>query len=273
MALLEYAGIPKSTYYYHIQKNSRPDKHEGLKAKIREIFNDHQQRYGYRRITMELRNQGIVANHKLVLRLMNEMGLYCKVRRKKYKSYKGDVGKVAPNVIKRDFNAEAPNCKWATDVTEFSIASGKVYLAPILDMFNGEIISFDIGKSPTLQQTAGMIDRALQQHPKLEGLIFHSDQGWQYQNRLIQRRLEKAMITQSMSRKGNCLDNAIMESFFGIMKSEMFIGYEKTFQTFDDLELAIREYIDYYNNRRIKLRLNGMSPVKFREDFFKGTLD
>jgi len=254
MALLEYAGIPKATYYYHTQKRFKPDKHKDLKKKIREIFNEHHQRYGYRRIALELRNQGSPANHKLVLKLMHEMDLRCKVRRKKYKSYQGDVGKVALNIIERNFRADAPNYKWTTDVSEFSIACGQLYLSPILDMFNGEIISFDIGKSPNLQQVTSMLDSALHRCTNRGELILHSDQGWQYQNRIFQKQLENAGIIQSMSRKGNCLDNAIMENFFGIMKTEMFHGCEKTFRTLEELELAINEYIDDYNNRRIKLR-------------------
>ncbi len=269
MALLKFAGIPKATYYYYIQKNRQEDKYKKLKEQIQSIFYENKSRYGYRRITLELRNRGIIANHKLVLKLMNELELCCKVRRKKYKSYKGEVGKSAPNIPKRDFKAEKPKEKWTTDVSEFSISSGKLYLSPILDMFNGEIISYNVSKSPNFQQTISMLDKALSSFKDLKGLILHSDQGWQYRQAEYQHRLSECGIIQSMSRKGNCLDNAIMENFFGIMKSEMFYGYEKTFKTLEELELAIREYIEYYNNRRIKLRLKGMSPVKYREHFEK----
>lgn len=269
MALLKLAGIPKATYYYYVQKNQKTDKYKELKELMRSIFYEHNARYGYRRITLELRNRGVVVNHKLVLKLMNEMLLRCKVRRKKYKSYKGEVGKSAPHVIKRDFKAEKPRQKWTTDVSEFSISAGKLYLSPILDMFNGEIISYHVGRSPNFQQTMLMLDSAFSQFEDLSGLILHSDQGWQYRQVEYQHHLEKRRITQSMSRKGNCLDNTIMENFFGIMKSEMFYGHEKEFQTLEELELAIKEYIEYYNNRRIKLRLKGMSPVQYREHFEK----
>lgn len=269
VALLELAGIPKATYYYYEKKNKKNDKYKELKEQIQSIFYAHKKRYGYRRITLELHNQGIRVNHKLVLKLMKEMDLHCKVRRQKYKSYKGEVGKSAPHLIKRDFHADKPNQKWTTDVSEFSISAGKLYLSPILDMFNGEIISYNVGKSPNFQQTMFMLNDALKKFPDLNGLVLHSDQGWQYRQMEYQYTLKKNGRMQSMSRKGNCLDNAIMENFFGIMKSEMFFGHEKEFQTLEELELAIREYIEYYNNRRIKLRLKGMSPVRYREHYKK----
>lgn len=198
---------------------------------------------------------------------MNELDLHPKVPRKKYKSYHGDVGKVAPNVLMRDFKSEKPLQKWTTDVSEFAIASGKLYLSPILDMFNGEIISYDISTSATFYQTMHMLDLAFEKYDSLDGLIMHSDQGWQYQQNRYQHRLKQRGIIQSMSRKGNCLDNAMMENFFGLIKNEIFYGKEQTFTSIDDLELAITQYIDYYNNQRIKLRLNGLSPVQYRLKF------
>lgn len=272
MALLKYADMPKSTFYYCLQKLSRQDKYKDLKEKIRSIFEANHARYGYRRITIELKKQGTVVNHKLVSKLMKQMELHVRVSKKRYHSYRGDVGKTAPNLINRDFYAEAPNQKWATDVSEFSIEAGKLYLSPILDMFNGEIVSYHIGESPNLQQTISMLDIALQQR-NTNGTLIHSDQGWQYQSGSYQRLISEAGMTQSMSRKGNCLDNAMMENFFGIIKTEMFYGYEKTFPSLEALKLAIVEYIEYYNHKRIKLRLNGMSPVEFREYFQKMQLD
>ena len=175
MALLKLAEIPKATYYYYEKKSKQDDKYKELKEEIQYIFYAYKKRYGYRRITLELHNQGIRVNHKLVLKLMKEMDLYCEVRRKKYKSYQGDVGKAAPNLIKRDFHADKPNQKWTTDVSEFSISAGKLYLSPILDMFNGEIISYNVGKSPNFQQTMFMLKDALKQFSNLKGLILHSD--------------------------------------------------------------------------------------------------
>ena len=268
-ALLKYADIPRSTFYYHLKKMSKPDKYADLKEKIADIFEANRSCYGYRRITSALRKQGIAVNHKLVSKLMKQMELRCKVRRKKYRSYQGDTGKAAPNLVARNFHADLPNQKWTTDVSEFSIAAGKLYLSPVLDMFNGEIISYHIGESANLKQTMSILNDALKKNRNCEGIIIHSDQGWQYQSGQYQRCLKNAGMVQSMSRKGNCLDNAIMESFFGIIKTEMFYGYEKTFPSLQALKLAITEYIEYYNHERIKLRLNGMSPVEYREFFQK----
>lgn len=270
MALLRCANIPKSTFYYYEEKNKNQfNKHAEIELQIVEIFMENKGRYGYRRITAELRNRGLIVNHKLVLKLMHKLNLHCKIRRKRYNSYIGSVGKAAENILNRNFKADKPNRKWTTDVSEFSIPAGKLFLSPILDMFNGEIISYNISNSPNLHQTFTMLDDAFIEHENLNGLIFHSDQGWQYQNKRYHEKLIEKGIIQSMSRKGTCLDNAIMENFFGIMKTEMFYGHEKEFGDLEDLKLAMMEYLDYYNHKRIKLRLNGMSPVQYRKNFEK----
>lgn len=238
-------------------------KNADLMASISDIFYKHKRRYGYRRITLELRNKGLNINHKKVKRLMSKMGLYSPVRRSKYKSYKGTVGKVAPNILQRNFKADRPNSKWVTDVSEFHITSGKVYLSPIMDLYNLEIISYSVSTSPSFNQTKEMIDKAFEGR-NLNGCILHSDQGWQYQMVPYQNWLKEKGIIQSMSRKGNCLDNSVMENFFGIMKSEFFYGHEFEFKTVDQLIDSIHEYIYYYNNERIKTKLKGMSPVEYR---------
>ncbi len=268
-ALLKFTSVPRSTFYYHISKNITSDKYRDLKDEIQKIYYRHNGRYGYRRITIELKKQGGIVNHKLVQKLMRELDLKGVVKKKKYKSYQGEIGVSAPNIIMRNFTASKPNEKWTTDVSEFRIEEGKLYFSPILDMYNGEIISYDINTSPNAQQTSRMLQIALDKFDDLSGLIMHSDQGWQYRMREYQEMLKKRKIVQSMSRKGNCLDNAIMESFFGTMKNEMFYGNEKTFKSLDDLKVAMVEYIEYYNFRRIKLRLNGMAPVEYREAFKK----
>jgi len=226
------------------------------------IFRDENRcRRGYRIITLELQKTRII-NHKTVQRLMKEMGLYCMVRARKYRSYKGEVGKIAPNLLNRDFSAKRPNEKWVTDVTEFSLFGQKLYLSPILDLYNGEIISYTIGQRPRLSMVTNMLDKAIEQLPKKAPLILHSDQGWQYQMKHFQRKLTAAGIRQSMSRKGNCLDNAVMENFFGILKTELLY-----LQQFDSIEHFIQElhnYMIYYNHHRIKIKLKGMSPVNFR---------
>jgi transposase InsO family protein len=197
-----------------------------------------------------------------VQRLMQEMNLKSRVRRVRYRSYRGEVGRTAPNILNREFEATAPNQKWATDVTEFKVAERKAYLSPILDMFNGEIISYTISDRPDLKMVIDMMHSAKRKVRNTEGIILHSDQGWHYQHKLYQQTLKDYGITQSMSRKGNCLDNAVMENFFGIMKSEL--QYLQKFSDMDDLKKQLKKYIHYYNNDRIKLKLKGKSPVQYR---------
>ena len=255
--------MARSVYYYHLKRfKERAGKYAKEKELIMAIFQEHKGRYGYRRITAEMLNRGFVINHKTVKRLMDELGVKCTIRKIKYRSYKGDVGKTAPNVIARDFAATAPNQKWATDVTQINIASTKLYLSPIIDMFNGEVVSYDISTSPNMKQIYNMLNRAYRKTGNLDGLILHSDQGWQYQHYGYQAWLKKHNIIQSMSRKGNCLDNAMAENFFGIMKSELL--YSQNFESPKAFIKALDEYILYYNNKRIKLRLKGKSPVQYR---------
>ena len=254
--------MARSVFYYHLKRLKAADKYAQEKEMIKSIFHEHKGRYGYRRVTAEMRNRGFVINHKTVQRLMGEMCLKSKIRQVRYRSYKGEVGKIAPNIIARDFAADAPNRKWATDVTQINIGATKLYLSPILDMFNGEIISYNLSKSPNLEQIYDMLDKAFAKFDNLDGLILHSDQGWQYQHFGYRQRLDDHHITQSMSRKGNCLDNAMAENFFGIMKSELL--YAEKFESAEAFMKALDEYIDYYNNKRIKSRLKGKSPVQYR---------
>lgn len=193
---------------------------------------------------------------------MKVLGLKCQVRIKKYKSYKGDVGKTAPNIINRDFKAEQPNKKWVTDVTEFSLFGEKLYLSPIMDLYNGEIISYSLQRRPTFDLIVTMLDDAVKSLPPGSSVILHSDQGWQYQMKRYRKILKDNNITQSMSRKGNCLDNSVIENFFGILKSELF--YLQKFNDTEDFICKLHNYIYYYNNHRIKLKLKGLSPVVYR---------
>ena len=227
-----------------------------------QIYHEHKGRYGYRRITLELHIRGYMINHKTVQRLMKQLHLKSMVRMKKYHSYKGEVGKIAPNLLQRDFKASKPNQNWVTDVTEFSLFGGKIYLSPILDLFNGEIISYNIFNRPNFHQTIDMLDQAFAKIPDKTNLILHSDQGWQYQMKKYQKRLEEKGIKQSMSRKGNCLDNAVIENFFGLLKSELL--YLQEFESLEHFVQELEEYIYYYNNKRIKSKLKGLSPVQYR---------
>lgn len=254
--------MARSVFYYHIGRQKSQDKYALEKKTIKTIFHEHKGRYGYRRITAEMHNRNYPINHKTVRRIMTEMGLKCRIRKVRYRSYRGNVGKVAPNIIDRNFMAIAPNRKWATDVTQINIGSTKLYLSPILDMYNGEIISYNISTSPNLKQVYDMLDKAFKKFDNLDGLILHSDQGWQYQHFGYRQRLEERHVIQSMSRKGNCLDNSMMENFFGIMKSELL--YADKFESAQAFIKALEEYIDYYNNKRIKSRLKGKSPVQYR---------
>ncbi len=268
--LLETARLARSTYYYQLKGLGGLDKDKDLKAEIQAIFTEHKGNYGYRRVTLELRNRGFVVNHKKVQRLMKVLGLTARIRRKrKYSSYQGEIGKKAENLIQRQFEASRPMEKCYTDVTEFAIpaSSQKLYLSPVLDGFNSEIIAYNLSTSPNLEQGKAMLNQAFTEK-HYENTILHSDQGWQYQHDSYHRFLESKGIQASMSRKGNSPDNGMMESFFGILKSEMFYGYEQTFKSLNQLEQAIIDYIDYYNNKRIKIKLKGLSPVQYRTKSF-----
>ena len=239
------------------------DKYEVAKTEITAIYHENKGRYGYRRITTALHNRGIHLNHKTVQRLIKQLGLVCRVRIKKYRSYKGEVGKIAPNLLNRDFRAEKPNQKWVTDVTEFSLFGQKLYLSPILDLHNGYMVSYTIAERPILSMVTAMLDKAFETIPDGTGLILHSDQGWQYQHKQYQRMLREKGIQQSMSRKGNCLDNAVMENFFGLLKSELL--YLQEFESMEHFKLELYAYLDYYNNQRIKAKLKGLPPALHRQ--------
>lgn len=260
--MLAFADVPRSTFYYCVKQFDKPDLDADLKLLIQSIYEEHQGRYGYRRIRDELLNRGEQVNHKKVQRIMKELGLKSVVRMKKYRSHKGTVGKIAPNVLNRNFQAEKPNEKWVTDITEFKLFGEKLYLSPVLDLFNGEIITYTVGSRPTYSLVSEMLNKAFKRLSEEDELLLHSDQGWHYQMKPYQQSLKKQGISQSMSRKGNCYDNAVMENFFGIMKSEFL--YLNEFESVDHFKQELARYIDYYNHKRIKSKLKGMSPVQYR---------
>lgn len=276
--LLKVAHLSRSTYYYQLSKKDKDEKNKNLMQRITEIFHEHKGRYGFRRITLELRNKGFQVNKKKVRRLMDKLGLKGKQPKTKYHSYKGDMNGTTSNQLldkvvdeekhktyyERNFSTSSCNEKWTTDVSMFHIPAGKLYLSPILDMHNREIIAYNISESPNYAQIQDMLAKAFDQYANLEGLIFHSDQGWQYQMQPYRQSLAEKGIIQSMSRKGNCMDNSPMENFFGIMKSEMFYGHEAEFKTLDDLRKAMEEYIVYYNTKRITEKLKGLTPADYR---------
>ena len=270
--------LPRSDYYYWKERMDPDIKNSNLIDAISAIYTANHKRYGYRRITLQLKNDGWTVNHKAVKRLMSKLKLYGVTPRAKYKSYKGDFNGTVDNKLLykkidtkkhrteyiRDFSTSGFNEKWTTDVSEFHIAAGKLYLSPILDMHNREIVSYNISKSPSYMQITDMLNKAFNKFTDLSSLIFHSDQGWQYQMFQYHKALRERGITQSMSRKGNCLDNSPMENFFGKMKNEMFYGHEYEFKSLEQLQKAMEKYIDYYNNERIQVKLKGLTPCQAR---------
>ena len=262
---MEISGLPRSTYYYCLSKVDKDEKNLSLINRIKELFALNKGMYGYRRITAQLKNEGHNVNHKKVQRLMRKEGLICAQRKKrKYSSYKGTVGKIADNLIQRDFTAERANEKWFTDITEFHLNNQKCYLSPIMDAYGQEIISWTISLSPNLEQVQDMLEKAYMANPDTKGTILHSDQGWQYQHESYVKSLESHGIKQSMSRKGNSMDNGLMENFFGVLKCEMFYGQESKYKDIFDLMQAVDSYIHYYNEKRIKVKLKGQTPSQFR---------
>lgn len=260
--LLAVSGLARSSFYHQLKLLRLTDKYASLKARIRRIFAQHRGRYGYRRITAAIRREGVLVNRKAVQRLMGTLGLKSCVRIKKYRSYHGEVGRAAPNVLERQFRAARPNEKWVTDVTEFSVAGQKLYLSPILDLYNGEIVAFETARRPLFKMIGAMLRRAFARLGPDDRPILHSDQGWQYRMPVYREALQQRDVTPSMSRRGNCLDNAVMESFFGTLKAEFY--HLNQFRDLNDLQMGLRRYIHYYNHKRIRLKLGGLSPVEYR---------
>jgi len=260
----ELPQITRSDYYYVLRKDDKDLKNDDLMNEIINIYYYHEKRYGYRRVTLQLKKQGYAVNEKKVRRLMRRLDLQgIKRNKRRYSSYKGEIGKVAPNIINRNFFSDMPNKKWYTDITEFNLRGNKLYLSPILDGCAGDIVSYRISNNPNLNQVTDMVKEAISRN-NTEGLIFHSDQGWQYQHSFYQKLLKDNGIIQSMSRKGNSIDDGLMENFFGLLKTEMFYDQEHKYKDIDELSKAIDKYIYYYNNERIKSRLKGLTPMEYR---------
>ncbi|AJK06657.1 integrase core domain protein [Yersinia pestis] len=253
----------RSTYYYHASKPDGviDDYADAVKA-IGALSRRHAQRYGYRRMTVALRKEGFTLNHKTVRKLMNQHGLLSLIRRKKYRSYRADGGRASDNLLARNFTSEISGLKWCTDVTEFRVGAQKLYLSVIQDLFNNEIISWHMSERAALILTCKTLEKALKVKGRKEGLMLHSDQGWHYRTPMWRSMLVEAGIRQSMSRKGNCLDNAVMENFFSHLKAEMY--HRKKYDSATVLKRDIVEYIHYYNTERISLKTGGMSPAEYR---------
>jgi putative transposase len=246
--LLQAAGLARATFFYHQARLDREDPHQDLKDEIQRLFEKFNGGYGHRRIRGELRKAGIVVSKKTVLKLMNELGLKCRIRRRKrYNSYQGQT---------------EPNQKWVTDVTEFRIGDSKVYLSAVMDLFGRKIIGHTTGLSPSLKLATSSLEQALTQLESGKVPIVHSDQGFQYQH-VSWRSLLTGRAEQSMSRKGNCFDNAVIESFFGHLKDELYCATNVT--TPQALITAIDDYIAWFNTERSHSTLQGLSPEQYRE--------
>lgn len=266
--ILAILHISKSTYYYHLSKTSF-SKDSRLTNLIREIRKTNKD-FGYRRITGALRNRGITVNHKRVQRIIKNNKWQCNSfskRKRKYNSYRGQVGHIAPNILNRNFKTKRFGRKLTTDVSEFRYGNEdithRVYLSPLMDLRNDEIVDFNISRHPTVAFTLKPLIKGLKLFKELPyKTIVHSDQGVQYQSHEWQLTLKKYGAIQSMSRKGTCLDNAQMESFFHIMKAEMM---NKHYQTEGQLIRAMKTWINYYNHDRIKEKLGYKSPIQYRK--------
>lgn len=272
--ILAVVGFPKATYMYWQKRFDRVDPNKELENKILELHTEHKD-FGYRRMHAILRKQGYLVNKKKVQRIMQKLGIQVTSftrKSRRYNSYKGKVGRIAPNRIHRRFHTSIPHQKITTDTTEFKyyeidkngrMTIKKLYLDPFLDMFNGEVLSYGISKTPSAASILSAQKQAIEKTSACPyRRTFHSDRGWAYQMSAYSRVLKENKIFQSMSRKGNCYDNSVMENFFGILKQEMYYGY--AYYSFDKLKEEIVKYIKYYNEHRIKEKLGWMSPVEYR---------
>lgn len=261
--LLKIAGLKRSTYYEIINRKEE-DKYKEIKEKIKKIYEENNGIYGYRRVKKTLEKENIRISKKLVLKLMRELGIRGKRsnQKSKYNSYPGEKGQVVENLLKRDFVAEQENEKWVTDISEFKINGEKLYLSPLLDLYNDEIISYELTKSPTIEVVKKMVAKGKRRLKEGENPILHSDQGCQYRSASYQRYLKENNIIPSMSQKGTCLDNSKAENLFSIIKNEFY--YIQTFKDEKDFRKKLDKYIKYYNEKRIKERLNWMSPIEYR---------
>ena len=265
--LLNYFNMPKSSYCYQAKAISKEDKFQQYTCRIRELFEDSYESYGYRRIHAALKADGIKLSEKVVRRIMRSESLSVRQkRRRKYNSYAGEITPAAENIINRDFSAAAPNIKWLTDITEFSIPAGKVYLSPIIDCFDGLAVSWAIGSSPNAEMANTMLDEAVSTLNEHEHPILHSDRGCHYRWPGWIERTEKAQLIRSMSKKGCSPDNAACEGFFGRLKNEMFYNRNWDNISLNDFSNILNAYMHWYNEKRIKISLGAMSPIDYRRN-------
>ena len=257
--------LSKSSYFYQKHVLKKPDKYSEERQLIATIFSSFYA-YGYRRIHQALKNMGKRLSEKVVRNLMTQENLIVRVsKRKKYSSYAGEITPAQPNLLERDFKATQPNEKWLTDITEFRIPAGKVYLSPLVDCYDGAIISWTIGTKPDAELVNNMLDDGIANLLNHEKPIVHSDRGAHYRWPGWIERMAKAQLSRSMSKKGCSPDNSACEGFFGRLKNEMF--YHRTWKniTIDQFINQLDTYIHWYNSQRIKLSLGRVSPLQFRK--------
>lgn len=272
--ILAVTGFPKSTYMYWQKRFDRVNPNGDLEKKILDIRKEHKD-FGYRRIYGELKKQGLAVNKKRVQRIVQKLKIQVTSftrKSRKYSSYKGRIGKVSPNRIHRRFETNIPHQKITTDTSEFKyyelddkgqMIIKKLYLDPFMDMYNSEIISYGVSRRPSAENIMHALNEAIDNTNDCKyRRTFHSDQGWAYQMKAYSYKLKENRIFQSMSRRGNCHDNSVMENFFGIMKQEMYYGV--VYYSYEELKYSIDKYIKYYNEKRIKEKLGWMSPVEYR---------
>lgn len=264
--LLAKLELARSSYFYHRAKNKLPDKYASMRALISEIFYSNNQCYGYRRIQVGVTQRGLRLSEKVIRRLMSQEHLiaHSSTKRRRYSSYYGEISPAAENIIDRDFRASVPNEKWLTDITEFQIPAGKVYLSPIVDCFDGLIVSWSLGTRPNAALVNTMLDEAISTLSDSQRPILHSDRGAHYRWPGWLERIERANLTRSMSRKGCSPDNAACEGFFGRLKTEFFYPRDWRDASLDYLMTQLDDYIQWYNLKRIKLSLGAKSTVEYR---------
>ena len=264
--LLGQLGLARSSYFYHRARTAVGDKYLGVRQSLTEIFESNHRCYGYRRLQASLTKQDVTISEKVVQRLMKQEGLVvAKPKRRRYASYLGEISPAPENIINRDFQAAAPNEKWLTDITEFQIPAGKVYLSPIIDCFDGMVVSWTIGTSPDAELVNTMLDAAIETVAETTARpVVHSDRGGHYRWPGWLSRMSDAKLTRSMSRKACSPDNAACEGFFGRLKNELFYPRDWKGTTIERFIEVVDDYIRWYNEKRIKISLGSLSPIEYR---------
>lgn len=264
--LLKKYGLSRSTYYERLKHDTKPDKYKSVKKFITKKFESSRQTYGYRRMHFETIKAGFPYCEETIRKLMGELGLKVDIYSKHtsiYHSYKGTVGRIAPNILNQDFSAIKPFTVLHTDVTQVKLADGKWgYISTIEDEASGEILSVAISNSPNKKLIRNTLIGLKTKLSASMNPIIHSDQGWQYQMKEFRQQLKELGMTQSMSRKGNCHDNAPIESHFSLLKRECLNRYK--IRNIKQLRHLVNDYTDWYNNERISLNKNGLTPVEYR---------